>query len=90
MCSAWCDICADAMGRGPWAMGFKRCACGGHYVVIGAARLAGYAGMGGCSAWCDICAVAMRRALCGMHFKRCAARHCVVIGAARLAGFAGI
>ena len=25
--------------------GFKRCACGGHYVVIGASRLAGEAGI---------------------------------------------
>ncbi len=24
------------MGRGLWAMGFKRYACGGHYVLIGA------------------------------------------------------
>ena len=33
------------MGYGPWAMGFKRSAAR-HYVVIGAPRLAGFAGMG--------------------------------------------
>ena len=32
---AWCDICAVAMGFGPWAMGFKRSAAR-HYVEIGA------------------------------------------------------
>ena len=29
---AWCDICAVAMGCGPWAMGFNRYACGGHFL----------------------------------------------------------
>ena len=32
---AWCDICAVAMRRAPWAMGFKRSAAR-HYFEIGA------------------------------------------------------
>ena len=43
------------MGYGPWAMGFKRSACGGHRVVIGAFGASPAApAWGELLAWCDI------------------------------------
>ena len=33
VCLAWCDICAVAMGCGPWAMGFKMYACGAFFII---------------------------------------------------------